>query len=134
MKRGLFGVVVVAAICVSLLLPSMALAVDDGGALYYWTPRGRAPLTGYTTVRVASPDGGAPKRVFYASNRYTQFFDDNRGRTRISRNTFFARCPDYMGTLAEGRGVWVYFDWTWKRRANGTRYRYLRSMHFQYAD
>lgn len=126
MSRAMRFAILVLVVCALVGVaapPAYAGHVD--GTIYKIAPKGNAPKSGTTKITAADgSDGVAAKRVYTASNSKTKFYVitgvDGEGRQiakRVSRNTFVK----YLNS--SGGPAW--FDWKWKKRSNGTKYRYI---------
>lgn len=139
-SRILVTVLVLLTILMLGLVPTVGLAATTNVALTKWTPKGKARLSGRTTVTadVITLDGSAGSRKFVVDNRRTKFYcptspipDGDVGpmppTKRVSRNRFFAQ----MRTIQHSwRGCKV--TWKWARDSKGRRIRLVTKIRFAF--
>jgi hypothetical protein len=100
-----------------------ASAAELGGRVDKWSPHGKAPLSGWTTVKASenlgsSPMTWGPSRRYRARNNKTVFGmqDDYGAVVKISRNKFFRVLGSYKNNVS--------ITWKWRGR-EGSRYRFI---------
>lgn len=101
-----------------LVFPSAAMAARASGYARSWSPEGSARLSGTTKFAIRDYTTGR-SLTCYSSNRRTKYSSTMKttGGPYVSRNQFVR--------ILKSKGRSVGIAWEWRKRANGSRYRYI---------